>query len=81
VSKRKQHEALLTFARKIMASWPEGDVEGIDLQDIALETGLLHQILATESCGEGCRCAGYRDDFPLTCYRLAPFIVEKEGQP
>lgn len=76
MSKRKQHEALLKFARKVMASWPEGDIEGGDLQDIAVETGLLTKIIATASCGEGCRCIGY-DTFPQTCYRLAPLIVQE----
>jgi len=80
VSKRKQHEALLRFARKVMASWPEGDIEGGDLQEIAVATGLLTKTIATEPCAAGCNCVEYGGNFPMTCYRLPPALLLAGGQ-
>jgi hypothetical protein len=54
-------DQLRGFARRVMQAWPEGDIEGFDLQDAAVEFGLLatKNPPPTESCGEGCTCAEY----------------------
>lgn len=47
-----------------------GDVCGGDIQDWAVEAGLLIEHQVTESCGENCACAEY-GDFPHKCYRYS----------
>ena len=32
------------FAKAIMRSWPEGDVDGFELQDLAVKHGLLKMV-------------------------------------
>lgn len=59
---------LRTFAQRIMTNWPEGGVDGGELQDTAVDCGLLEPNEVSEPCGENCRCAEY-GDFPVTCYR------------
>jgi hypothetical protein len=46
--------------------WP-GDVDGDDLQDWALQRGLIEERQMSEPCGETCTCAEGAD-FPTTCY-------------
>ncbi len=46
-----------------------GDWDGDEMQDAMVICGLLAPIVATEPCGEACRCAEY-DEFPQTCYRV-----------
>jgi len=60
--------ALRAFAQRVMANWPDSDVDGDELQEAAVDCGLLKPFEVTEPCGEGCRCADY-GGFPLTCYR------------
>jgi hypothetical protein len=59
------------FGAKVLFDAREnfGDVNGGDIQDWAIEAGLLTENSATESCGEGCRCAEY--GFPTECYRYS----------
>jgi len=54
-----------------------GDVDGGDIQDWALELGVLVQVPVTEPCGENCRCAEY-GNFPQECIRLA---AQTDGTP
>lgn len=61
---------LKAFAKEIMKAWPDGGIDGDELQDIAIRHGLLTPWEMTEPCGENCNCAGL-SDFPLTCYRIA----------
>jgi hypothetical protein len=49
---------------------PGDNIDGGDAEDKMLELGILHKVLVTESCGEGCWCADW-DDFPQECLRLA----------
>lgn len=72
--------ALRTFAQRVMANWPEGDVDGGDLQSIAVECGLLMPVDVTQPCGEGCNCAGY-GDFPLTCFRPTALLNPNINNP
>lgn len=68
---RRVNERLSVFAREIMKHWPDGDVDGGELQDIAVKCGLLVPEERAEFCGERCSCEEYfgPDDFPFTCYR------------
>jgi Lar family restriction alleviation protein len=63
------------FARLVMENWPHGDVDGGDLQEIAVQCGLLTPQTRTEPCHEGCNCLGYYDPSEwsegITCYRRA----------
>ena len=52
------------------------DVDGDDLQDKAVELGLLVYVPVTEPCGERCWCAEFHGEFPCECLRLA-----EEQQP
>lgn len=65
---------LMRFAARVMKSWPEGDVDGGDLQRIANECGLLHPVTVTEPCGEICGCADLVD-FPCNCYWPTPLLT------
>ena len=69
--------ALQAFARDVMTSWPEGDVDGGALQDYAEKHGLIVPQEAIESCGDDCVCA-YYGQFPMTCYRKTELLT---GQP
>jgi len=68
-------DRLRSFAQDIMRSWPEGDVDGADLQEMAKKHGLLTPVEVTEPCGEdgACNCAAY-GGFPMTCYRKTPLL-------
>jgi hypothetical protein len=74
------YAALLGFAQAIMRSWPHGDVDGGDLQEIAVEHGLLQPETRFAPCSEeGCNCAEYyaTDEWAegITCYRKAPWLL------
>ena len=51
-----------------------GSFDGGDLQEYAIKYGLLIDTEVAEPCGEGCNCAGYGEQFPLTCYRYSDVI-------
>ncbi len=66
---------LRRFAQRVMESWPEGGIDGGDLQDIAVECGLLAPVTVSEWCGEGCRCVEYGVDFPFECFRKTALLL------
>ena len=47
---------LRSFAQAIMESWPDGGIEGDDLQEIAVKHGMLAPEIRHEPCGEWCQC-------------------------
>lgn len=69
---------LLAFARDIMAAWPDGDVDGGALQEIAVANGLLVPETRTEPCGDECACAEYHSPEDMaegvTCCRRGPLL-------
>ena|SRR3990167_6127047 len=67
-------ENLRSFSRAVMESWPEGDLDGGDLQDIAEKHGLLKSETVTEPCGENCWC-NYHGEFPAVCYKRAAWLL------
>lgn len=73
-----QNEArYISLIRAIVRSWPDGDLDGGELQELAYQHGILERREVTEPCGDACRCADY-GDFPATCYRLMePFRSEQ----
>lgn len=72
--------ALRRFAQRVMANWPEGGFDGDELQDAAVDCGLLKPFEVEESCGEGCRCSEY-GGFPLTCYRPTALLSPETAAP
>ena len=79
------YDSLLAFARKILAAWPEGGIEGDDLQDIAVEHGLLVAETRYSPCAEEawCWCARYatEEEFAdgVVCYRRAEWLKAGEN--
>lgn len=65
---------LRAFAQDIMSSWPEGGLDGGDIQDLAVKHGLLAPVTVTEPCGENCCCAEYAD-FPQQCFRRTALLT------
>lgn len=51
--------------------WDQESLDGGDLQDRAVEAGILAPVTAAARCGENCACSEYGADFPATCYRFA----------
>lgn len=48
----------------------DGGIDGYDIQEMAIEYGLLKKVEMSERCCEACRCAEH-GDFPQTCYQKA----------
>ena len=75
-----ENKQLRAFAQAIMESWPEGGIEGDDLQEIALKHGMLAPEIRHEPCGEWCQCngiGGYDSDGwqrGVTCYRRTALL-------
>jgi hypothetical protein len=71
--------ALRAFAQEIMQAWPEGGIEGDDLQRIAVRHGLLTPQIRHEPCGETCLCAEVLDpsdwEAGARCYRKTPLLT------
>lgn len=76
---RAENERLRNFARRVMEAWPHGDVDGWELQDAAIEFGLLQETRVHEPCGEQCQCAEYFSsdewDSGVTCYHPTPLLT------
>ena len=81
----RQRDQLLEFARDILQHWPDGaDLDGGDIQEIAVKRGLLIGRTVNEPCHGGdpdkpCACSVYCDnvDFAngVTCYSRAEFLI------
>ena len=70
-----QAEQLRGFAQRVMEAWPEGGLDGLDLQDTAEEFGLLQKVEVAEPCGKGCSCVEYGADFPTDCYHRTSLLL------
>ena len=72
----KRNESLTALAKlgrwvlQMRSDHDCADLDGGDIQDKAIDLGLLVGVEVTKSCGENCNCAGY-DAFPLTCFRMS----------
>ena len=92
VSKHQSNDALLSenkklraFANDIMEAWPDGGIEGDDLQEIAVKHGMLAPEIRHEPCGEWCQCNGIggygSDDWQrgVECYRRTSLLTGEEA--
>lgn len=62
-------ENLKNFANEIINHASDGmDLDGGEIQEIAVKHGLLYPITVNSKCGDNCPCSEV-SDFPLTCYR------------
>lgn len=79
---RTGDDALRAFAQQVMKSWPEGDVDGGDLQDAAEKHGLLKPERRYEPCVPVCSCIEYHGDDEwrdgVTCYRKTPLLTREQ---
>jgi len=80
---REEVEALRGFANAVMKSWPDGDVDGGHLQDLAEKFDLLKPVVMNEPCGpsEHCMCYDCDATFPTTCYRKTPLLEGPLTEP
>ncbi len=76
---RAEVEALRAFAKEVMETWPDGGVDGDDLQESAIKHGMLEPLTRTQPCGEFCACAEYyaADEWAggITCYRRTALLT------
>ena len=76
-----ENKKLRAFAQAIMEAWPEGGIEGDDLQEIAVKHGMLAPETRFEPCGEWCKCNGIggydSDDWQrgVECYRRTALLM------
>lgn len=68
-----ERDTLATFARKVIesSSFRGCDADGGDVQEWAVEAGILRPVVVMQACREdsdGCACAEF--GFPTTCYRF-----------
>ena len=70
----RENAELREFAQRVMKNWPEGDVDGGELQEIAVGCGLLQPVEMTGPCGEHCSCAEHTD-FPAICLRHTKLLT------
>ncbi len=66
--------ALRAFAIAVMECWPDGGIDGGELQDLAIEHGLLLGVTRYEPCShDRCACADVYSlsdfDAGIQCYR------------
>lgn len=77
---REELERLRRFVRAIIIEGHQGDVDGGWLQEAATDAGVLVEVEVYEPCGPECTCEEW-DDFPQTCYRLAPELRPDPVRP
>ena len=76
-----ENKKLRAFAREVMESWPDGGIEGDDLQEIAVKHGMLAPETRFEPCGEWCNCNSMNcldsDDWNggVECYRRTALLT------
>ena len=76
-----ENKKLRAFAQAIMEAWPEGGIEGDDLQEIACRHGMLAPETRFEPCGEWCNCNAGVDvdggewERGVECYRRTALLT------
>ena len=79
-----ENKKLRAFAREVMESWPDGGIEGDDLQEIAVKHGMLAPEIRHEPCGEWCNCNAGVDvdggewERGVECYRRTALLTGGE---
>ena len=70
------------FAADMMGSWPDGYLDGSDLQDSAAAHSLLTMELAHQPCGDSCACAEYTScaqfEAGVECYRKSKVLLDAQ---
>ena len=70
------------FAVDVMGAWPDGDIDGSDLQDMAVEHGLLTAATVHQPCAGPCGCVDYvsdeQFDAGVECYRKSQVLLDAE---
>ena len=79
-------ERLRAFARRVMQPWPEGGLDGDELQEAAVEAGILLPEERTAPCGESCGCAEFHGGIEgmadgVTCYRKVAWLLAAPPPP
>ena len=80
----QEAKKLRAFAVEVMAAWPEGGIEGDDLQEIAHRHGMLAPEIRHEPCGEWCNCNAGVDvdggewERGVECYRRTALLTGAE---
>jgi len=60
---------LINFVNDLIYLAGEGnDFSGDDIQEMALEHGVLTSVIVDKPCGEICACREAGADFPTECY-------------
>lgn len=85
---REQVAQLQQFARKLFdaADWPEGgDIGADELQDAAVECGLLMAEIRNSPCSDDqCFCGEFYGPesfrYGITCYRKVGWLLDMEKQ-
>ncbi len=76
-----ENKKLRAFARDVMKAWPDGGIEGDDLQEVAVKHGMLAPEIRFEPCGEWCNCNSMNgldsDDWNggVECYRRTALLT------
>ena len=76
----RERNSLRDFANDVMESWPHGDVDGCELERMAVEHGLLalKDPKPTEPCCDNCACSGYPSPEEwsdgIDCYVRTPLL-------
>lgn len=61
------------FAAAILRPFLRGDIDnldGFDIEEMAIKAGLLEPATVDEPCGDRCSCADNGAEFPTECNRL-----------
>lgn len=83
----KQQRAAAQAGLREFANWAinacfeGGGVDGGEIQDKAVECGLLVEKTMPEPCGENCSCAQNGADFPAICYRKTVLLAATSPEP
>ena len=76
-----ENKQLRAFAQSIMEAWPEGGIEGDDLQEIAVKHGMLTPEIRHEPCGDWCNCNAGVDvdggewELGVECFRRTALLT------
>lgn len=80
---------LAGFASRILEHWPEyTEIDGGEIQEIGVATGVLVETRQQRPCGAECNCNEYfnAEEWPVTCYRvnvdgsqIDPRVLKKHG--
>lgn len=79
---RERMTKLHKFSDGVLREWPDVGMDGFDIQELAIECGLLAEKSPrpTEQCGECCNCAEYFSDNEwvegVRCYRKTAALTD-----